>query len=107
MIQASLEGIVYFKIGLTSRTGKKRAQDLFTSNPSDLSVLAEYETPHAALLEQCLLKHYRRFRIKGEWFSEASELNHTSFLEMCEKYNSNLMLLAKDNEYFKTKILKK
>lgn len=106
LIQASLEGVTYYKIGYTTRTGKRRAKDLYTANPSEMIVIAEFETPHAALLESCLLNHFQRFKIRGEWFTDEAELDKDNFLKLCEKFNSNLNVLADNNDWFKSKILK-
>lgn len=106
LLEAELDNIVYYKIGYTSRTGKKRSQDLATANPSNFTVIAEYESKFASLIERQLHRIYNQFRIKGEWFHADSGLSADVFLTKCSKLDDTLKLLAENNTWFKENILK-
>lgn len=55
-----------------SRDPKQRLQNLQTSNPHPLELLAT--TPGGWELEQRLHQHYAPWRLSGEWFELTDEL---------------------------------
>lgn len=62
----------YVKIGFTERTVKGRVNNLKTGIPEEVQVYAVL--PGVKMLERALHRHFKKFRLEGEWFRNEGEL---------------------------------
>jgi len=91
-------GVQRYKIGY-SKEVYKRASNIQTSTPFEISVLYRYFSVDAPQLEKLLHEYYDAYRIRGEWFelplSEVSKfLNIASELDQGIELNTDLELWA-------------
>lgn len=83
-----------WKIGITTRTPEKRLEDMKTSNPNLVGVLASYKTEQKYLykIESVLKRYFKKWTIEGEWI-KYDALTPKIFLEKCQKIESNFIYL--------------
>ena len=90
-----------FKIGVTkAKTINKRKLELQTGNSSELILCRSFETEHPYKLENMLHNHYHKTRLVGEWF-ELTDSEAVNFTDICQKYQSTIEFLLKENSFFK------
>ena len=98
LIESKKNGCVEYKIGITSRSITKRLHQMQTGNPATLKIINHYETDNYEKLEVVLHNLYKRYNVRGEWFSDKIDIDN--FLKDCE-FNDNLInSLKKGNNHF-------
>jgi hypothetical protein len=102
LIKAELEGIGYYKIGITSRTPEKRLKELQTGNALKLELVNVFPTKFNTLFESTLHRTYAIEKESGEWFS-LSQDQVKDFLNTCQKIENNLKCISENNTFFDDK----
>jgi hypothetical protein len=92
LIEANSDGYVTYKIGKTSRSTKKRLNELSTGNSGKLTIIFEYETSNVHILEKVLHRQFSHCHLNGEWFSE--DLDITTFINTCQIFDRALKNIA-------------
>lgn len=88
------------KIGFTrNKDIKKRINNLKTGNPGVLSCVYLFKTKHSRKVETALHNIYSYKKKNREWF--LLDLNDiTSFMDTCDKLESNFDILEKQNIFY-------
>lgn len=86
-----------FKIGI-SKNPQKRIKQLKTGNSSDLKLIDSFYSKHPYKLEKFLQRHYNYAKKEGEWF-ELPLTEAFSFMKKCEKFEENILILEKNNDF--------
>ncbi len=102
LIKAELEGIEYYKIGITARTPEKRLKELQTGNALKLELINVFQTKFNTLFESTLHRTYVIEKEYGEWFS-LNQDQVKDFLNICQKIENNLICISENNTYFNDK----
>lgn len=88
-----------YKIGVTQKNISERIKELDTGNPKEIRVVSEYITEYPFAIEKFLHNVFSFKKEKGEWFNlDQSQVN--SFLNLCDKAESNFNMLEKANNPF-------
>lgn len=98
LIKSEISGVISYKIGKTSRDVNYRILELSTANAGQLTLVYEYETKNANVLETALHKAFAQYHISGEWFND--KLDSDSFKVMCKNIDNNIETLKKNNNPF-------
>ena len=93
LIESNINGTITYKIGKTSRSAKHRLKELSTGNAGEMSVVCEYESKNASLIEIALHSHYGHNRLSGEWFEDS--ITREDFLKSCKEIDKNIKILQK------------
>ena len=88
-----------YKIGITTKSVKKRIVELQTGNSSEIKELYSYETKNYKRLERMLHLYYSNQNIKNEWF-ELGDKQWLNFLVKCKEFDEVIELLKRENYYF-------
>lgn len=83
-----------YKIGYTSRPIQYRLSEIQVGSSSELSVIAEYESENAQIIETALHNIYDHYNTSGEWFA-LPEIEILRFKETCNKFDGNFKTLKK------------
>ncbi len=102
LIKAELEGVEYYKIGVTRRLPETRLKELQTGNALKLELVHIFKTKFGTLLESTLHRKYSNLQESGEWFGLTMEDVNT-FLKNCEKIENNFQFFEENNTYMDDK----
>ena len=98
LIESKTNGCVEYKIGITSKNVATRLHQMQTGNPATLKIISSYTTNNYIKLETILHNLYKRYNIRGEWFSD--KINVDNFLADCEFNDKLINSLKKGNNHF-------
>ena len=105
LIKTELEGVSYYKIGITYRTPEKRLKELQTGNAAKMMLINSYQTKFGNLFETTLHRTYISEKGLGEWFL-LSDKQIEEFITTCEKLEKNLDCISQNNTYWEKKMRK-
>lgn len=98
IISSNINENKFYKIGFTKRSVSLRISELETGNASNLEIVNTFRSKWGPKIERLLHSHFRKGRIRGEWFN-ISDDDIDKFTEICNKYHNNFELLDKYNTY--------
>lgn len=98
LIKSEISGTITYKIGKTSRNVNNRLLELSTGNAGKLTVIYEYETKNAHILENALHKTFKQYHLSGEWFNDGLDI--TIFKNTCENIDNNIKILKSNDNPF-------
>ncbi len=106
LIKAELEGVEYYKIGVTGRLPETRLKELQTGNALSLELIHIFKTHFGTLLEARLHRNYAESNENGEWFAlKTDEVGN--FLDTCQRIENNFKYISENNTYMDDKKWKK
>jgi len=87
-----------WKIGVTTRSPDARLEDMKTSNPNLIGVMASFKTEKRFLykIESVLKRYFNKWIIEGEWI-EYEALTVKDFLAKCQQIESNFIFLENNS----------
>lgn len=106
LIKAELEGIEYYKIGLTGRAPETRLKELQTGNALKLEIVCTFQTNFGNMFESTLHRTFSIENESGEWFSLNND-QVNNFLNTCTRIEDNLSIIFEQNTYILNKKSKK
>jgi hypothetical protein len=102
------EGTDVYKIG-HSKHPEKRLLQLQTGNPTKIEFVNSFESNYATQLESFLHRKFKHKKhsedeekLQGEFFC-LDEYDISGFLECCQKFENNMILLESSNTYIQDK----
>ena len=104
----NVEGTDVYKIG-HSKHPEKRLLQLQTGNPTKIEFVNSFESNYATQLESFLHRKFKHKKhsedeekLQGEFFC-LDEYDISGFLECCQKFENNMILLESSNTYIQDK----
>lgn len=98
LISSEIDGSKVYKIGFTKRDINKRVKEFKTGNSTDLIIESFFVSKWAKKIEKALHRHFREFKINGEWF-RLEQKHLADFLRICQITHDNIELLDKYNTW--------
>lgn len=88
----------YFKIGITRQPNhKQRIRQIQSHSPFAIIEVCIVKHQQPEILEQMVLKKFRRYRIRGEWFAITGPLDTAGRRQLSQEFEEKVKTFMIDN----------